>query len=116
MGASRGQTDGSAVKEGKRLGLEWLDPSLSVESERVEGPNPSVGVQSTEVKAGVKVSPGKKGESTGDVSVSVEGGVRQEVSERDPDTPQRSPSVGVRVELPWPNEKDRKPTEKKTKD
>jgi hypothetical protein len=90
----------------KKLGPEWLD--VSVESERIEGPNPSVGVQSTEATAGVKVTPGKEGNPPGDVSVSVEGTMRQEVSDREPDQSHRSPSVGVRVEVPWPSKTERK--------
>jgi hypothetical protein len=104
---SAGPPGGEAAGR-KSLGPHWLEPSVTVESEYVEGLSPRSDVESKEVKGGVIVSPGKKDASPGDVSIKVEGGMRENVYQRERDAPQRSPSVGVGIEIPWPNEKAKK--------
>ncbi len=95
------ELSGSTTKA-SGLGPEWLDPSATVGSERTDALVPGVGVESRRVGVGATVSPGKKGETPGDVSVTVEGAVREDVYDEQPDLPQRDGSIGVRVNVPWP--------------
>lgn len=81
-------------------------PSVSIESERVGTTVPTTGVE--ERKARVTVGD----PDAGDVSISVEGGTRQEVHDRrDPGDPETV--GGVRIEVPLPGQKPAKPRKPK---
>ena len=57
------------------------------------------------VGGGIRISPGKKGDREGDVSISLEGGVRRDVDDPGGE-PRQQGEVGVRIEVPWPSPKD----------
>jgi hypothetical protein len=85
-----------------------IEPSVRVESERIETVVPGKGADTRSVQGGVTLSPGSAPGSSGGASpkITIEGGVREEVRDDARDDPKRQPTAGVRIEIPWPGEKD----------
>jgi hypothetical protein len=107
-GKLSGADPATGVAPGSAKGVkpEWVDLGVEGKTEREKGTRQ----EATEVKGGVTVSPGKQGESQGDVSLTVEGAVREESSGRANDPVERSNSVGVRIEVPLPGQQQKKQT------
>ncbi len=78
-----------------------LLPKIRTENEHYEGEHPGTTLDSRSVGAGVAVPTGKDGGP----SVSVEGAIRQDVYNEDPDTKKQDESIGVRVDIPWLGDK-----------
>jgi cbb3-type cytochrome oxidase subunit 3 len=77
---------------------DWVDPSLSGESRRIEGLSPRDDIESREVRGGVTVSPGKSAEGRGPAAITVEGGAREDLNKG-------TGREGVSIEVPWPGER-----------
>ena len=73
-----------------------LQPSLTLESGRIEAVSPSADIESTKIGVGVTVSPDE--ESEREFTISVEGEVREDVEPRETE---REQSIGVRIEVPF---------------
>ena len=75
----------------------WLEPKLNVRKETLEGIGSRVSVESRELGGGVTVTPRGKGPA-----ISLEGGVKEDVSSQRPEERERQGTAGIKLEIPWP--------------
>jgi len=73
-----------------------LEPSLTLESERIEAVTPSGDIESTKIDVGVTVSPDEESEQ--EFTISIEGELREDV---EPKETERDSSIGVRIDVPF---------------
>jgi len=86
-----------AAPSEERSPVPWLEPRVNVRKETVEGIGSRVSVESREFGGGVTVTAPGQGPA-----ISLEGGVKEDVSSQRPEERERQGTAGVKIEIPWP--------------